>query len=287
VSSAAETRATSPVTLQFDGVDVRVDLARPVSLAIEQRFDTAQPRHFGAAPASSLPFVAGAFTGEVSSGASCNCRTLMLTPHCNGTHTEGVGHLLATAHDVLDVVPMGLLPALLLSVVPAAREESSEDSVPAPQPGDRLITRAAISAAWTAARAARLPWEPRALLLRTLPNPPEKRQRDYVARPAAYFTRQAMNDLLVRGIEHLVVDLPSVDRDHDEGRLTTHRLFFGLAAGSTRLEDAFRAQCTITELAWFEPALPDGPCALQLQVPAFGGDAVPSRPLYYALAAAQ
>ena len=46
---------------------------------------------------------------------------------------------------------------------------------------------------------------------------------------------------------------------------------------------AARAQATITELAYVPDSLVDGPYLLELQVPALSGDAVPSRPLLYAL----
>jgi arylformamidase len=265
--------------LQFDGVDVELDLARPHGIAIEQHFDARQPRHFDAPPATSVPFVSGDFSGAVSRGASCNCRKLTLIPHCNGTHTEGVGHLTSDAHDVLQVVPPQPLPAVLLSVAAVRAGSTHEDTRPLPQAGDLLVTREAITRAWPRG----LPWQPRALLLRTLPNTPAKRLRDYSQEPAPYLTQQAVNDLVIRGIEHLVLDLPSLDRGHDEGFLTGHRLFFGLPKGSQALADAHRAHCTVTELAWFDPQLPDGAYALSLQVPAFGGDAVPSRPLLYAL----
>ena len=89
--------------------------------------------------------------------------------------------------------------------------------------------------------------------------------------------------MVQRGIEHLVVDLPSVDRSSDAGRLTAHRIFFGLPAGATDARLATRSQCTITELAQFPSRVADGPCALQLQIPAFTGDAVPSRPVHLPL----
>jgi arylformamidase len=92
-----------------------------------------------------------------------------------------------------------------------------------------------------------------------------------------------VQELVARGIEHLVTDLPSVDRLADAGRLTAHRLFFGLPAASTTLADAMRARASITELADFPVGLTDGPCAVQIQIPAWTGDAVPSRPLYLPL----
>ncbi len=94
-----------------------------------------------------------------------------------------------------------------------------------------------------------------------------------------------MSFLIEQGIEHLIVDLPSLDRLSDEGRLSAHRLFFGLPAGASELSTAGRAHCTVTELAHVPEAIRDGPYLLELQAPALAGDAVPSRPLLYAIAA--
>jgi hypothetical protein len=137
----------------------------------------------------------------------------------------------------------------------------------APQGADQLITRGALIKAWRDVTPT-----PRALLLRT------GTHWDDAAPP--FLSQQFVRELVVRGIEHLVTDLPSVDRLADDGQLTAHRIFFGLPAGSTDLTAAARAQCTITELATFPAHLADGPCALQLQIPMFSGDAVPSRPLH-------
>lgn len=265
--------------LRIGSGELAVDLARPVSLAIDLAFDAAQPRHFGAPAASSRPFAVPGFPGEVAAGASCNCRIVTLIPHCNGTHTECVGHLTVEPLDAHRVVPAGLLPALVVSVsaVPAGSTRESTD--PAPRAGDSLITRAAIDAAWPAS----LPFAPRALVIRTLPNDATKRLRDYSDAVPPYLTREAAQGIVARGIEHLVVDLPSIDRSHDEGRLTAHRIFFGLEPGVRTLADARRSHCTVTELAFVPDEVTDGPGLLELQVPALGGDAVPSRPLLYPL----
>ena len=261
------------------GADLHIDFGAAISLAIELAFDGPQPRHFAAPPATSRPYVDGDFNGEVARGASCNCRILTLIPHCNGTHTESAGHLTTTSQPLHRILPAAPLPALLISVTPEPAQDGGEDSMPAPRPGDLLVTRAALRAAWPGA----LPFAPLALVIRSLPNTPDKATRDHSTSNPPYLTRQAAAELVARGIEHLVLDLPSADRSHDEGRLTAHRIFFGLPEGSTRLADATRGQCTITEFAYVPDAARDGAWALQLQVPAFTGDAAPSRPLLFPL----
>jgi arylformamidase len=228
--------------------EVTIDLSKPVSLAIDLRFSTQQrqPRHFGAPPASSRPFSVPGFSGSVEQGASCNCQTLTLIPHCNGTHTECVGHLTREPADAYSV---------------AILESWAKANASTPQPH----------------------FAPRALVLRTLPNSPDKQHQDYTDQTPPYLSREAASLLVEHGIEHLVVDLPSIDRSHDEGRLTAHRMFFGLPRGSTTLTQATRPRATVTELVFIPDATPDGPYLLELQVPALGGDAVPSRPLLYRL----
>jgi arylformamidase len=270
-------RAPQPVTLDIDGRRYRAELDNPLDLAIPLKFDGIQPRWFDAPPAHRSPLASGRFTGEVQSGASCNCSTVTFTPHCDGTHTECAGHLTLERLEARTVVPAGLLRALLVSVTPTPARDTKESTRPTPQDDDLLITGAALERAWPAA----LPFAPQALVVRTLPNPVEKRARDYRAKPAAYLSVPAAALLVARDIEHLVLDVPSADRADDGGRLSAHREFFGLPAGSTALAAVRRPQCTITELAYVDDRVSDGAYLLSLQIPALGGDALPSRPLLF------
>ena len=282
--------------LNLAGQKMRVALDRGVSLAIPVEFGAVAggatpahlgkgPRHFGAPPAESRPWSVPGFSGSVATGASCNCSTLTLIPHCQMTHTESVAHLTREAGDAWRVVPRGLLPAVVVSVAPEPARETSESTDPQPWGTDVLITRRRLRAAWPMARpGAPAGLEPVAAVIRTLPNEASKRTRDYTDIVPPYFTREAMEWLVEKRIEHLVVDLPSIDRTHDEGRLVGHRIFFGLPPGSTARGDAARSRATITELAFIPDEVADGPCALSLAVPAIGGDAVPSQPIVYPLA---
>jgi arylformamidase len=270
----------------IDGHELAIDLSQPVDLAIELDFAGRQPRHFGAPRASSRPYETPGFgfKGSVERGASCNCSIVLLIPHCNGTHTECAGHLTRERLDAWRIVPSGLVPALLLSVKPetAAGEPGStepESTEPPPQPGDRLITARALERGWPR----ETPFAARALIVRTLPNDPDKRTRDYTGQNPPYLSREAAQLLVARGITHLIVDIPSIDRMHDEGRLTAHRIFFGLPREVVQLAAVTRRDATITELAFIPDDVADGAYLLELQVPALGGDAVPSRPLLYRL----
>ena len=273
----------------IDGHELAIDLSRPVDLAIELDFAGPQPRHFGAPRASSRPYETPGFgfKGSVERGASCNCSIMLLIPHCNGTHTECAGHLTLEPLDAWRIAPSGLVPALLLSVKPETvanenlgeRAGEPESTEPPPQPGDRLITARALERSWPR----EIPFAPRALVVRTLPNSPDKRTRDYTGQNPPYLSREAAQLLVARDITHLIVDTPSIDRMHDAGRLTAHRIFFGLPQDVVQLAAVARRHATITELAFIPDSVADGAYLLELQVPALGGDAVPSRPLLYRL----
>jgi arylformamidase len=261
------------------GQRLRADFSRPLSIAIPLDFGGPQASCFDAPPASAEPLRAGDFVGDMREGGSCNCERLVLAPHCNGTHTECVGHVTDDRIAVAERLRGGVSLALLISIEPSSAGGLTEDSDPPPAASDRLVTAAAIAAAFA--------WHPgpapTALVVRTLRNG-EGPLRSYRGpSPAPFLSRQAADWLVEHGIEHLVLDLPSADRAADDGRLTAHRRFFGLPPGSRQARDAKRPQASITELAWIAPEIADGFYLLDLQIPAFLTDAAPCRPLLYAV----
>lgn len=226
-------------------------------ISIPLAFDAPQPTFFGAPPAAGSIVAAGSFVGDVRRGGSCNCSTHTLTPHCNGTHTECIGHVTAERLNVRELSAEHFSPALLVTVASAP-----------------LITRDALMTAVGSYRLSHY----RALVVRTLPNPRSKLERNYDRAPAPYFDADAMRWIVSNGIAALVVDLPSLDRS-DDAELTTHRIFWGLPPGATSAEQATRPTATVTELAFIDDSIADGPYLLNLQVAPFVADAAPSRPI--------
>jgi arylformamidase len=255
----------------------RADVSRPVDLAITLEFGGPQPRFFADSPALAEPLRAGAFTGSVARGASCNCATYTLAPHCHGTHTECVGHLTREPASLAALTPVPPMLALVVSVVPgplgAAARGAHADAA------DPVIDRSALATAAHAWLGVHWP----AMVVRTLPNEPSKRQRSYAgsACPAPYFAADAMRWVVERGVDSLVCDLPSLDRADDGGRLEAHRIFWGMPAGAVDARQAARGHALVTELAYVPDEVADGLYLLDLQVPAFASDAAPSRPVLY------
>jgi kynurenine formamidase len=246
----------------------RVALDRPRSLAIPLHFNGLQPNFFDAPEASAQPLAVGGFTGDTRRGGSCNVAEIRMVPHCNGTHTESAGHVLHAACPVDDALPQSLMPAVVISVTPV------------PEAGEAVITREALVVAMRGYDAGEL----EALIVRTLPNDVSKKSAIYgddLEPP--FFAERAIAYLVERGVRHLLVDLPSIDRMRDGGRLANHRLFWNVPQGRYEAGAEARLDRTVTELIFVADDIADGLYLLNLQAPAFASDAAPSRPVIYPL----
>ena len=117
---------------------------------------------------------------------------------------------------------------------------------------------------------------PDALILRTLPNASDKLQTDYSGHNPPYLEAECCAYLREIGVKHLLLDLPSVDRESDGGALAAHHAFWNVPA-------EIDLERTITELIYVPDAIHDGEYLLDLQIAPFENDASPSRPILYAL----
>lgn len=264
----------------------RFAIAAGRSLAPRMRLDGSSPRWFDAPPAHAWPHRVGNFSGSVLTGASCNCRNLQLTPHASGTHSESAGHLTSDEFPVLPLLPMTPQPGLLLRIGTELAKNTTESADFKPLPDDRLITAAALRAAWPVTA----PFRPQALIIATESSLHGTRVSTRELQIPPYLSRECAEWLVENDIQHLVVEVPSIDRLQDAGQLTAHRIFFGFPpqrspATPLLASAATRAQATITELAAVDADIANGHGFLQIQAPAIDGDAIPTRPIWHALSA--
>lgn len=260
------------------GRAVRVDFARGICIAIMLDFGGPQPSHFGASPARAEPMSAGDFIGDTRQGGACNVPVVTINPHCNGTHTESVGHIVNEAVPIHEALPGSPILATLVTIAPIRATDSGESYRPALANTDSLITATALGAALHEVTEAWL----EALVIRTLPNTPDKKTRRHGADVIPPFLSiDAIDYLCSRGVQHLLMDIPSVDRMHDEGQLTVHHRFWQVPEGRHLVTNDTRRDRTITEMIYVPNEVPDGVYLLDLQVPAFCTDAAPSRPWLY------
>jgi len=240
-----------------------------IDISIPFNFNGPQPRAFGAEGAVAIPL------GDTRTGSSVNFERYSFAPHCSGTHTECVGHITHERISVRSCLKDVLISAVLITIKPVA---DTDETYAAKVAGDSLITAAGIENALDAGN--REPLDGGALIVRTLPNGDEKLTAVYDENNVPpYFSDEAIRLIAELGVRHLLVDLPSIDRIADGGRLANHRTFWNVASGSFETNDATRRNATITELIYVPDSVLDGRFLLNLQVAPFESDAAPSRPM--------
>jgi arylformamidase len=255
------------------------DLAAGYVISIPLDFHGTQANAFDAPTATATPLTAGDFIGDTRQDGACNVETLTLTPHCNGTHTECIGHLTQARISIEHTLPGTLYPATVIStpVLPGltVAERYSRELLGT----DALITREALRQALAGCNPAFL----RALIIRTLPNNPEKIHQRYSSATAPFFTLDAMEEIVDRGVQHLLVDIPSLDRLEDGGLLAAHRIFWELTYDSDQAARTAALKRTVTEMIYIPDHVQDGIYLLDLQIAPFVTDAAPSRPILFPL----
>jgi arylformamidase len=261
------------ITLENILYDINTD--NPINIAIPLDFSEKQPHVHGIPHAKAITREVPGLIGDTKRGGSCNWEQYTLTPHSHGTHTESIGHITDEKVPVNQTLYSPLILATLISVTPEEGKETIDTYYPFKEDRDFLITKKGLEEKLEESSFVK------GLIIRTLPNDPEKMNRDYLLHHPPYFSNEAMEYLTMLPIDHLLVDLPSVDRMYDEGKLSNHRLFWNMPLGVKHLHPNACTHKTITELVYIPNQVPDGIYLLNLQIPNFVTDAAPSRPLLY------
>ncbi len=293
-------RENMMLTVELSTEKYQVSITKPLGLAIPVAFiskksasakNTAvQPSHFSAPFATSKPMQAGCFIGDTEQGGSCNVNELSINPHCNGTHTETIAHICDLSHElsttIADITLAPLMPCALVSITPIKVQNSTDGNItvsdesytPELATGDQLITRIALESLIADYSNEQL----QCLVVRTLPNSKVKCSQMYTQKnQPPFFSRDAILYLNERSVEHLIVDIPSLDRLHDDGLLTCHHLFWQVEEGKHHANERSLVNKTITEMVYINNQISDGFYFINLQVPAFINDAAPSNPVLY------
>ncbi len=246
--------------LEHEGKSYRVDLSEPIDISIPL-FEGEQGVNCFYAPfLESFPVKAGSFIGSTQEGGAVNFRNIRINPHGNGTHTECVGHISQEPFSIHDCLQSFHFFGNLVSVYPQRLPN-----------GDRVILRSQLEACLEGSTKCS------ALILRTQPNEQEfKWHAHYSGTNPPYLEAEAAAWLAGLGIEHLLVDLPSVDREEDEGLLKAHKAFW-------KYPDNIRTHCTISELIYVNQNIPDGLYLVNIQIASFQIDVSPSKPVLYPL----
>ncbi|NUM79639.1 cyclase family protein [bacterium] len=254
-----------------------INLLNPIDISIPVVFNGAQPNTYNVPIASAKTYEDGQFIGDVRRGGSCNFEEYRLIPHCNGTHTECVGHIAHERISVHKILRDVFFQGTLVTITPEKAVDSLETYSPEKLHDDRLITSKSLFYVLENASPDFL----KALIIRTRPNDLSKQSRKYLEMPPPFFSLEAMEYIVSLGVEHLLVDIPSVDRTFDEGRLSAHHIFWAVPQGSHDVDPKEPSIKTITEMIFVPDEIPDGRYLTHIQIPNFIADAAPSRVFLY------
>lgn len=242
-------------TIQHKDREYRIDLSNPFDISLGLRGDERNPVAWYLGAPKIEPVRDGDWVGKVSEGASTNFNNIYFNPHGHATHTECVGHITPEFYSINETLKNFFFLAKLVSVSPQKVGE------------DEVITKEALEKVLK-------PNQAEALVIRTLPNTIAKRSKKYSHTNPPYLEEAAARYIRECGVDHLLVDLPSVDKEKDEGKLLAHKAFWNYPKNT-------RFQATITELVYVPSKVEDGLYFLNLQPASFENDAAPSKPVLY------
>ena len=230
---------------------------QPIDISIPLRATKDNVNAWYLPPPKIYPAKVENWTGSIKSGATVNFNSIEFNPHAHGTHTECVGHITEEIHSINSCLKQFLFVAEVITVVPESKA------------GDFIISEKQLRYAIGNKKR-------EAVIIRTLPNTKDKLNRQYAHTNPPYLSEAAAVYLRNKGVKHLLVDMPSVDKEKDEGLLLAHKAFWNV-------EGEMRMDATITELIYVPNAVKDGKYILNLLIAPFQNDASPSKPVLYKL----
>ncbi|HZW63410.1 MAG TPA: cyclase family protein [Flavobacteriaceae bacterium] len=234
---------------------LKIDLSKPIDISIPLRAAKSNVNAWYLEAPKIEPVTAEDWVGSVAQGASVNFNNIWFNPHAHGTHTECAGHITEKVHSVNQHLTRFFFLAEVLTIPPQKHRN------------DFVISKKQLQFALGNKKR-------EAVVLRTIPNTREKLTKQYSHSNPPYLLEEAAQYLKEKDVKHLLVDLPSVDREHDEGKLLAHHAFWN-TNGKVRLD------ATITEFIFVPNTVEDGTYFLNLQIAPFENDASPSKPILY------
>lgn len=238
-----------------------LDTTKGLDISISLSNNSENPRAWYVEPPRFEVVRANGFVGSVLEGGGVNFRDIYFNPHGHGTHTECLGHITETVYSINEQLKTSFFKAVLISVEPEKQWNESAAAT------DLVISKALLAVLLDGVQT-------EALVIRTLPNDLVKKQKNYSSTNPPYIEKEAIDVLNAAGIKHLLIDLPSVDREEDGGVLAFHHAFWGVPENP-------QFDKTITEFIYVKDEIQDGNYILNLQTAPFENDATPSRPVLF------
>lgn len=248
-------------TVEINGVSYEIDLDAPyadLSMAV-----TGIPRAWYIDAPKFTPVILGDWKGSVKLGGNMNFFSIDFNPHAHCTHTETAGHISETRHSINQHFKAPFTLALVLY----------------PEVTNGRVSFERFMKAWLEAKEYGGTDGIKSVIIKTDCGNANL-QRNYSQTNWPYLDAEIGTFIRNEGIDHILIDQPSVDQEEDGGALACHRSFWGPLPEST-------LHRTITELAHIPDHVQMGNYLLHLQIAPIENDAAPSRPLLYKLSKVQ
>lgn len=242
-------------TIHTNSKNYKIDFMQPIDISIPLHASKSNVNAWYLEEPKIEPVTVDDWVGSVAEGSAVNFNSIWFNPHAHGTHTECVGHITEKVHSVNQNLNRFFFLAELITIPPQK------------QNGDFVISKKQLQFALGNKKR-------EAVVIRTLPNTKEKLSKQYSHTNPPYLLEEAAIYLKEKEVMHLLIDLPSVDRESDEGKLLSHNAFWN-TKGKLRLD------ATITEFIFVPNTIEDGTYFLNLQMAPFENDASPSKPILY------
>ena len=241
--------------VQCNSKRYKIDMSKPIDISIPLRASDDNVIAWYQNKPEIEPAIHEDFAISVKSGAAVNFNSIKFNPHAHGTHTECIGHITEEVYSINKYLKQFFFLAEVITVAP---EKYGEDFI---------ISRKQLQFAIGNKKR-------RAIVIRTMPNTKEKLTQKYSNTNPPYLTEEAAIYLRKKNVDHLLIDLPSVDRERDNGELKAHHAFWNTSG-------KIRMNATITELIFVPNRVEDGTYLLNIQIAPFENDASPSKPVLY------
>jgi len=242
-------------TIQYNSRKLQINLLKPIDISMPMRASKSNVNAWYIDEPKIESVKDGEWIASVKEGACINFNNIFFNPHAHGTHTECVGHITEKVHSINKNLKQFFFLAEVVTVAPEKLN------------GDFVISKKQLQFAIGNKKRD-------AIVIRTIPNTKEKLSRQYSNTNPTYLLEEAAVYLREKGVKHLLIDLPSVDKERDNCELLSHNAFW-----NTKGEIRFDA--TITEFIFVPNAVDDGCYFLNLQIAPFENDATPSKPILY------
>jgi len=190
-------------TIETNSKKYKINLSKPLDISIPLKASKQNVNAWYLNEPIIEPVKVKNWIASVKEGASVNFNNIEFNPHAHGTHTECVGHITEEFYSINKSLKQFFFLAEVITVAP---EKLNDDFVISKKQLQFVLGNKKRDA----------------VIIRTIPNTNEKLSKQYSNTNPPFLLEEAAIYLREKDVKHLLIDLPSVDKEKDEGKLLAH-----------------------------------------------------------------